>query len=420
MKQFVRSIPAILFLSVSSLSLIALAGCSSGSGGSSAPAGTAVRGIYAIQYSSNATTEQDSVLIFSGSATGSTTPTSTLALPSGFAAEAVAVGPQGQIYVGGSSISVDRGYGEILVYAAGASGSATPTVTLNGSAASTATFTYVNSLAVNSAGTLFVSSDDGTLEAFPSGFTASSAPTQYLTWGTQNDTIPTDPNFGEPNFGSDGGNIGVDTAGDVFYADPGYEVIDVFAAGATGPTATPVRAITGTNTNSFSGLQYIAVDGAGDVYVTNYNQSNDPAFNNNDGAGMNPGTLAAGNRMQAMGSRGASQLTAHPHVPDAPPPAPTGIIEFAAGATGNATPLNQISGSATNIVEPDGLALDASSNVYYADANGGYNADANNNGVFLPLLLETFSSSATGNVAPTASISSTGFTFGNNKAVTVY
>jgi hypothetical protein len=415
MKQFARSIPAILFLSVSSLSLIALAGCSSGSGNASTPAGTAVSGIYTIQSSFSGTAETDTVLVYSAS---SATPTSTLTLPSNFKADAVAVGPQGQIYVGGSLVNIDTNYGEILEFAAGSSGSAKPSVTLNGSAASTSTFTYVNSLAVNSAGTLFVSSDDGTLEAFATGFTSSAAPTQYLTWGTQTDTIVGDPNFGNPNFGSNGGNIGVDTAGDIFFADQGYEVIDVFAAGATAGVA-PVRTITGTNTSSFSGLQYIAVNGAGDVYVTNYNQSDDPAFNNDDdGAGMNPGTLAASKR-QAMGSHGASPLIAHPHV-DPLPAAPTGIIEFAAGATGNATPLNQIGGLATKIVEPNGLAVDSSANVYYADANGGYNADVNDNGVFPLLLLETFSSSATGNVAPTASISPAGFTYGNNLAVTFY
>jgi hypothetical protein len=398
MKQFARSVPVILFLSVASLSLIALAGCgasgssNSGSGNSSGP--MAAKNIYTIQNSFNETTEieQDSVLVFSASSTGSTTPTSTLMLPSNFEGDALAVGPQGQIYVGG--IQFDGNVivsGQILEYPAGSSGSATPTVTLNGSSAGTATFTYPNALAVNSAGTLFVSSLDGSLEAFASGFTASSAPTQYLTW------VMT-------NFGGQGGPIGADTAGDIFYLDSGigasYGAIYMFAAGATGATV-PVRMITGTNTASFSDPINIAVDGAGDVYVANYNQLDDPNA-------PPPESNGASKRLRARGPERARPSIAYPHT-TTPPLEPTGIIEFAAGATGAATPMKRIGGAgaatnATNIVEPYGLALDAASNLYYADANGGYVTRDN------PLLLEVFPSSATGNVAPAASLTSPSYT----------
>jgi hypothetical protein len=285
MKSFVRSVPAILFMSVAALSLT---GCGSSGGGSgSGPA--AAKNIYALQHSGDpglSETEQDSVLVFSASATGSTTPTSILALPSGFVSITLAVGPTGTIYVGGIPNNLEAGndlLGQILEYPAG-SGSATPTVTLNGSDEGT-TFYFPTSLAVNSAGTLVVSSSDGTLETFASGFTASSAPTQYLTWGQ-----------GLGNFVGGGGNdIGVDTAGDIFYMDGGNSVIDVFAAGATGATA-PVRKITGTDITSFAGLEYMAVDGAGDVYVTNYNQSDDPATNS---AETNP-IHAANKSLQAL------------------------------------------------------------------------------------------------------------------------
>jgi hypothetical protein len=371
----------------------------------------AAKNIYAIQHTQNSTTEieQDSVLVFSASATGSTAPTSTLMLPNDFLGVSVAVGPTGTIYVSGIP-EIDQDdveFGQILEYPAGSSGSATPTVTLNGSNAATATFTIPVNLAVNSAGTLFVSSIDGTLEAFASGFTASSTPSQYLTWGPT-----TNPNTGNPGFDDPAGTIGADTAGDLFYMDAGNAVIDVFAAGATGDTA-PVRIITGTTTgtttNSFDELAFIAVDGAGDVYVANYNPFND---SNVPVAGMNPGIFAASKRLQAMWPHSASRLMAHPH--DSEPTFElTGIIEFAAGATGNATPLKRIGGAgaatnATNIVEPWGLAVDAASNLYYADANGGYYSDTNPS-----VRLEVFPSSATGNVAPAASITSSSFTYIN-------
>jgi hypothetical protein len=407
MRQFARSVPVILFLSIASLSLIALAGCGSSGSGNLGP--TAAKSIYAIQRSNNGDTEQDSVLVFSASATGTTTvtPTSTLMLPSNFEGISVAVGPTGTIYVGGVPESDDVEFGQILEYPAGSSGSATPTVTLNGSSAGTTTFMVPLNMAVNSAGTLVVSSSDGTLEAFASGFTASTPPSQYLTWGPA-----TNPNTGGTNFSDPFGSIGVDTAGDIFYGDygelgngVGEGVIDVFAAGATKATA-PTRQITGTNTNSFYDLEYMAVDGAGDVYVANYNEMNDSHLPTDE---TKLGTYAASKSLLAMGWRGANRLMAHPHVV-APTYEPTEIIEFAAGATGNATPAKRIGGTATNIVEPLGLAVDAASNLYYADANGDYYA-----GTTPPpsVLLEVFPSSAIGNVAPAASITSTSYTYTN-------
>ncbi|MGD0442545.1 MAG: hypothetical protein ABSA39_01290 [Edaphobacter sp.] len=369
----------------------------------------AAKNIYVIRFSSTDDVEQDSVAVFPASASGSTTPTSTLMLPSGFVDLALAVGPTGVIYVGGQQQGSEQGFGQILEYAAGSSGSATPSVTLNGSAASTATFTYPSSLAVNSAGMLFIASADRTLEAFASGFTASSAPTQYLTWGQ------VENNNGDPNFGDPSGSIGADTAGNLFYLDEGNGQIDVFAAGATGATA-PVRTISGTDTTYFTELEYLAVDGAGDVYVTNYNQANDPNAN----ARTNPVANAANRRVQAMVPGRARPSIAYPHI-TALPPEPTGIIEFAALATGAATPVKRIGGAGgvtpnnTGIVEPANLVLDAASNLYYQDANGGVFGSGNT-----MVLLEVFPPSATGNATPAASFTSTNFLFDNSGPVAVF
>jgi hypothetical protein len=398
MKLFVRSVPAVLFLSAASLFLIALAGCggsgsnssSNGSSGGNNPSGPAAQNVYALRHTQTLNgeafdNEQDSVLVFSASATGSTTPTSTLMLPSNFISQSLAVGPTGTIYVGG----LPNNHGspaQILEYAAGSSGSAIPIVTLNAETTNGISFVDPTNLAVTSAGTLIVSSAiNCTLEAFASGFTASSAPTQDLTWG-------------DGNFSHCGAPIDVDTAGDIFYLDSGSSVIDVFAANATGATA-PIRMITGTNTASFDELGFLAVDGAGDVYVTNYNQSDDPAA---PSVQTNP-IRATNNSLLDLWPRDVSRSMAYPHTDETDEP--TEIIEFAAGASGNAMPLKRIGGSATNIVEPQAVAVDAASNLYYVDANGSFYTP-----VGIPLLLEVFSPSATGNVAPTASITSTGFT----------
>jgi hypothetical protein len=369
MKHLVRSVPAVLFLSSAVLFPFAFTGCSSsGSGALTSTAPAATKNVYALEHTYNTTTsiEQDTMVVYSASATGSATPTSTLALPNNFEAFSIAIGPTGTIYIGGQNFN-PPGLGQVLQYPAGSSGSVTPSVTLNGSSSDTSTFDTPYYIAVNSAGTLFVSAGDGSLEAFASGFTASSAPTQYLTWGMT-------------NFLNTGGEIGVDTAGDVFYLESGNQIIrtpsvHVFAAGATGATS-PVRSITGTNTTAFVLLeiQNMAVDGAGDVYLSIYNDAQDP----NATSVTDPATSLS-----------------------------TGIIEFAAGATGNATPLKQISGTATYIVEPMGLTVDAASNLYYVDAGGSFFGSGTT-----PMPLEVFPSSATGNVPPATSSTLTGYTYG--------
>jgi hypothetical protein len=382
MKQFVRSVPAVLFLSGAALMSFGLVGCSSvsnsgsaGGGGSNAPA--AAKNIYEINTGTNSNIATESVMAFSVSATGSVTPASTLMLPSNFVASTLAIGPQGQIYVGGRQNPSTATFGTVLEYPAGSSGSVTPSVTLNGSAAGTATFTFGFGIAVNSANTLVVGSQDGAIAIFASGFTASSAPTQYLTWG-------------KAGFEDGIDSIAIDTAGEIFVQDDGNgrgakSLIDVFAAGATGAAA-PARQITGTNTTT---LYYdgdtsssIVVDGAGDVYLAYYNATNDPATPS--------GTTPLANNE------------------------PTGIIEFAAGATGNATPLKRISGALTKVVEPMGLAVDLAGNLYYLDANESFLSNA-----IVPSLFEVFSSSATGNVAATTSFSSTSIAYNNDDGGTV-
>jgi hypothetical protein len=374
MRQSSRSVAAGILLSVSVFSLMVLAGCGGTDTGPvvispGIPAGA--KNVYAVV----SNYPQDQILTYSATATGTTTPSSTLDTPPTFVIHSIAIGPQGQIYVLGRMNPNIATYDTILEYAAGASGSATPTVTLNGSIAGTSTFTYAFYIAVNSANTLVVSSVDGTIESFASGFTSSSAPTQYLTWGKTNNLDP-------------GDEIGVDTAGDIFIVDTGNTFTSkatflVFAAGATGSSA-PTRSITGTDTTSFyyNGFPLIAVDGAGDLFVAYYNATDDP---NVSGA-----TPLANNEA-------------------------TGIIEFGAGATGNATPLKRISGALTKIVEPQGLALDVAGNVYYVDALGG-----DVSGGTTPLLLEVFSSTATGNVAPTGSITTTGYTYDLSEGIAAF
>ena len=71
-----------------------------------------------------------------------------------------------------------------------------------------------------------------------------------------------------------------------------------------------------------------------------------------------------------------------------------GVTVYAEGATGDATPIQDISGSNTGLDFPNDVAVDASGNIYVA--NGG-NAYSNS--------VTVYAAGATGNVAPIQDIS---------------
>jgi hypothetical protein len=357
--------------------LSALTGCG---GGSSPAKPQAAKTMYVVSYTNDASNNNapvDSVLGYSTASPGSTTPTTTLNLPEGFYVDSIATDTKGQLYVAGSTASSSSD--SIFVFPAGATGSATATTILAGSATpNNGTFTYADYMSVNSSGQLFVFSDDYTVEVFASGLTSSSVPAQYITWGTQNN-----------NF-SDVYNIASDGKGETFISDYSNNEIFVFAAGATG-NAAPVRTITGTDVDTFDEIWTMTADDAGNVYVVNWNRADMPGLN------ATPHTQVPAHRHHA----GTTNVAARPHTANPSGTLPTGIIVFAAGANGNATPMRTLSGSTTGVVYPAGLAVDAVSNIYYLDWN-----------TSTPLLM-MFPPTATGNTAPLLSIAMpTGFDVG--------
>jgi hypothetical protein len=66
---------------------------------------------------------------------------------------------------------------------------------------------------------------------------------------------------------------------------------------------------------------------------------------------------------------------------------------FSAGSTGNAAPVRTIAGAATTMIAPESLSVDSAGNVY----------------VLNDLNILKFGPNATGNVAPSATISFVGF-----------
>jgi hypothetical protein len=359
----------------------ALTGCSSGP---SAP--QPAKNLYVLNYSSSNNVESDTVLAFATTSTGTATPSATLNLPTNFDAWAVATGPDGEIYVAGEQ-EPNSTAGEILVYPAGSTGTATPSATLTGSATpNNGNFTYADYITVNSKGTLFVVSDDYTVESFAAGATSATSPAQYITWGVQQNSNS------QTNF-SDVYSIAADSTGTLYVMDYGNSTVDVFAAGATGTTA-PTRTITGTASAPFSEVYEIAIDPSDNLYVANLNQADlpsEPVVQRN--------TLPSARHLPAHLVH--SLTRAYPR--SGPPALETSIIVFAPGASGTPTPTRTLAGASTGIIYPAALAVDNAANLYYMD----YYAYGYQSGT-TPLMV--FPATATGNVAPTRTFTSTALT----------
>jgi len=359
----------------------------SGCGSSAAPFPAAASHIYAIQYTTNGPDDsyQCSVLTFPVTASGaSATPSATLTLPVGFDAYSLAVGPTGNLYVGGSYY--DSGApSQILIYAAGATGSAQPVSALTGG--TPGTFDYPDFMTVNSQGKLFIMDDEYWVVGFNPGAQSGDLPQQFIT------TYETAHKF---SWG-----IGADDAGNIYLADEDSGEMDVFAAGATG-AATPIRTATNATAN-FYRIYGMAASHTGVVTVANWNYEDDPSYP----YVARPGSLLQHRNLpphlrQRLMARMQAKATVQQH-PNTLPTAASGIYVFPAGASGATTPTVTLSGSATGIVEPENLATDAVGNIYYTDANTGYYNDGQ-----LPKVM-VFSAGATGNVAPASSFTCSDF-----------
>jgi DNA-binding beta-propeller fold protein YncE len=142
----------------------------------------------------------------------------------------------------------------------------------------------------------------------------------------------------------------VDSTGTKLYvADSISNAIYVFD-GQIGGNVAPTATIQGSNTGLNQPFD-VKLDSAGHIYVTNSN------WNNGSGA--------------------------------------PSIEEFAANSNGDVTPVRTIAGANTTLIHPYQLAVDHAGNIYTTDAFSG---------------IKVFGSHSQGNVAPTQSITLSGFT----------
>jgi hypothetical protein len=170
----------------------------------------------------------------------------------------------------------------------------------------------------------------------------------------------------------------------------GASEIGVYAASATG-NAGALDVIKGSNT-LLDSPEIAIPDHSGRIWTCNFNDDNVEAFAPGASGNAAPVVNITGSKVplnacggMALGKTGSIYATSFGSVPNGAPPA---LLVWPSGSNGNAGPHEAYSGSKTGFAEPSGVALDAAGRIYVGNASK----------------IAIFGS-ASGNVAPTYTIS---------------
>ncbi|GAC1419890.1 MAG: hypothetical protein NVSMB62_13190 [Acidobacteriaceae bacterium] len=218
----------------------------------------------------------------------------------------------------------------------------------------------VDSIAVSATGEIFVAEDSGGVAAFGAASTGDVAPARYILGSSQTG--------GGLSTIVVANSIAADSSNNLYISNigaPGLTPIIVFGSTATGNVA-PVRAIGGPLT-TLGAVGGLATDASSNLYVSS--------------------NTIVGKTVSGK------------------------ILVFGPSATGNIAPIRQISGDATQLGPVFGIAVDPAGNIYVISAT---------TTAMVPTVFK-FSSTASGNVAPISSFTSTTWTNPDNSAsIAVY
>jgi sugar lactone lactonase YvrE len=241
--------------------------------------------------------------------------------------------------------------------------------------------------ATTSVGPLYVTNQDGhRVNAYAAGAVGDAIPVLNLEGPATQMSTPR--------------GIGRDAAGFLYVANQTSNAITVYAPGADGNTA-PVRVISGPNTqiNVPEGPEGLAVDGAGSVYVANQADHKILVFAAGASGDVAPSRRIAGSCTGVSRPMGLALDTSGrlyvANLASYNSPGSQRVTVYDAGANGNAEPRTTISGGATWLFNPLGIAVDPSGYIYVANY-GNTDQGPSNSGTTVTV----YSPGASGNAAP--------------------
>lgn len=191
-------------------------------------------------------------------------------------------------------------------------------------------------------------------------------------------------------------------AGNLYVANSGGYSVTVYPAGA-GRRPNPLITISGGKTK-LAVPRGIAVDSAGNIYVANNGVlGSEPAsvtiYRAGDNGDAAPIARISGPRTRLEAPEGLA-LDSHGSIYVAnesdSPKKPDTITVYSPGSNGDAAPVRVISGPATLLSQPGGIAVDPSGNLFVTSAR--------REGQYSSAAVLIFAPGATGNAAPLASI----------------